>query len=114
MCYITTTTVRGSDSVLVRVTARFVQCSPLIKILICFGYPFFLQQSNYGFQPTGPTDSILRPETLEQFFVNFLIWCVAFTTYVIATLLPIVVIIGNRTAAGGDLIDGQVVGVIAV
>ena len=47
-----------------------------------------------------------------QFFVNFLIWCVAFTAYVLATLLPIVVITGNSTVAGGDLIDGQVVGVM--
>jgi len=54
----------------------------------------------------------LRPENHVQFFVNFLIWCVALTTYVFATLLPIVVITGNRTVAGGDLIDGQVVGVI--
>jgi len=51
-------------------------------------------------------------ENLVQFFVNFLIWCVAFTAYVLATLLPIVVITGNRTVAGGDLIDGQVVGVM--
>jgi hypothetical protein len=47
-----------------------------------------------------------------QFFVNFLIWCAAFTTYIAATLLPIAVITGDRSAAGGDLLDGQVIGVI--
>ena len=59
--------------------------------------------------------SNLRPETsphFVQFFVNFLVWCVAFTAYMLATLLPVVVITGNRSAVGGDLIDGQVVGVI--
>lgn len=61
---------------------------------------------------TCSTASNLRWEILVQFFVNFLIWCAAFTTYVLATLLPIVVITGNRTVVSGDIIDGQVVGVM--
>jgi hypothetical protein len=100
--------------VLARAIERFEQyCFQPIRVLISFTNTFLNRTvtSNTTFV-TCSHDFNLRPEILVQFFVNFLIWCVAFTAYILATLLPIVVITGNRTVAGGDLIDGQVVGVM--
>ena len=97
-----------------RAIERFDQnCFRPIKMLIkVFHRQISQSYCDFNYDLHHLFDSDLRPENLVQFFVNFLIWCVAFTAYVLATLLPIVVITGNSTVAGGDLIDGQVVGVM--